>query len=231
MFPKKIFNALLDLFFPNLCVVCEKKLVEEENFLCLDCLTELPKTNNWIVKNNKLEQTLAGRFSFEHAASFAYFVKNGSMQRIIHELKYKNNPRIGEYMGRLCGKELSHTDFLSDIDFIVPVPLHSKRLKMRGYNQSLELAKGISAQTKIHVFENAVQRIVNNKTQTKNSRIERWNNVENIFRVVDPNLFTNKHVLLIDDVITTGSTLESCAREILKNHRSRLSIFALASVD
>ena len=93
------------------------------------------------------------------------------------------------------------------------------------------MEKLISSKTKINIFENAVQRIVNNKTQTKNSRIERWNNVENIFRVVDPDLFTNKHVLLIDDVITTGSTLESCAREILKNHRSSLSIFVLASVD
>lgn len=231
MFPKKIFDALLDLFFPGLCVVCDNKLVDGEDFLCLDCLAAIPKTNNNVVKDNRLEQFLAGRFCFERAASFACFVKNGSMQRIIHELKYRNNPQIGEFMGRLCGKDLSGTDFLSDVDCIVPVPLHPKRLKMRGYNQSYELAKGISYKTNIPVWENAVQRVVDNKSQTMNSRFERWKSVENIFSVVNPDVFKGKHALIVDDVITTGSTLESCAREILKCHRSRVSIFALASVD
>lgn len=231
MFLTKIFDDLLDLFFPHLCVVCKSKLVEFEQYICLDCLANLPKTNYWNERNNKLEQFFAGRFPFERVAAFAYFVKGGSIQQIIHELKYRNNPQIGEFAGRLCVKELNDSDFLDGIDCIIPVPLHPKRQKQRGYNQSYEIAKGISLATHIPVDSESLVRIVNNPSQTKNSRFDRWKNVENIFSVIDSNKFKGKHVLLIDDVMTTGSTLESCAREILKSHCCRISIFTLASAE
>lgn len=228
---KTLFNDLLNFFFPDLCVVCKEKLAENEKHLCLNCLINLPKTSNRNEQDNKLEQFFAGRFPFERIASFAHFVKGGSMQQIIHELKYKNNPQIGEFIGRLCGEELAASAFISTIDYIVPVPLHPKRQKQRGYNQSLEVAKGISQITDIPVNSENLIRTVNNVSQTQNSRFDRWKNVENIFTVTDPDVFKRKHILLIDDVVTTGSTLESCAKEVLKCHGSKLSIFALASVD
>jgi len=228
---KTLWNDIIGFFFPHLCVICKDKLNENEQFICLDCLVQLPKTNNWLEKDNKPEQFFAGRFPFERIGSFAHFVKGGSMQQIIHELKYRNNPQIGEFIGRICGNELKSSDFLTGIDYIVPVPLHSKRQKQRGYNQSLEVARGISETTGIPVNCDTLIRTINNISQTKNSRFDRWKNVENIFSVNDPEVFKGKHILLIDDVITTGSTLESCAKEVLKCHRSRLSIFALASVE
>jgi ComF family protein len=231
MMVKTIFNDLLNLFFPNLCVVCKNKLAEGEQFICLECLLQLPKAHNWNEKDNKLEQFFAGRFPFERIASFAHFVKGGSMQQIIHELKYRNNPKIGQFIGQLCGEELASSQFIHNIDYIVPVPLHPKRQKQRGYNQSLEVARGISEKTNIAIDSETLIRTVNNQSQTKNSRFDRWKNVENIFTVTNPDMFKRKHILLIDDVITTGSTLESCAKEILKCHASKLSIFALASAD
>lgn len=231
MMVRNIFDDILNFFFPQLCVTCKNKLGENEQHICIDCLIQLPKTKNWHEKDNKLEQFFAGRFPFERIASFGYFVKGGSMQQIIHELKYKNNPEIGQFVGRMCGEELKGSDFISGIDYIVPVPLHPKRQKQRGYNQSLEVAKGMSETTGIAVNAQILIRTVNNVSQTKNSRFDRWKNVENIFTVTDPDALKGKHILLIDDVITTGSTLESCAKEILKCHRSKLSIFALASAD
>lgn len=228
---KTIFNDILNFIFPHLCTICKSKLADVERHICLDCLLQLPKTNNWDEQDNKLEQFFAGRFPFERIASFTHFVKGGSIQQIIHELKYKDNPEIGLFIGELCGEELAESDFIKGIDYIVPVPLHPKRQKQRGYNQSLEVAKGISKKTHIPIDGKTLIRTVNNQSQTKNSRFDRWKNVENIFTVTNPDMFKRKHILLIDDVITTGSTLESCAKEILKCHASKLSIFALASAD
>lgn len=228
---KTIWNDILNFIFPHLCVICKNKLTEAERHICLDCLLELPKTNNWNEQDNKLEQFFAGRFPFERIASFAHFVKGGSIQQIIHEMKYKNNPEMGLFIGELCGDELAESGFIRGIDYIVPVPLHPKRHKQRGYNQSLEIAKGIAGKTGVPIDSDTLVRTVNNKSQTKNSRFDRWKNVENIFTVTNSEMFKRKHILLIDDVVTTGSTLESCAKEILKCHACKLSIFALASAD
>ncbi len=226
---KNIFHSFLNLFFPDLCVVCNDRLTEGEQHICTDCLILLPRTNFHLQPDNRLEQFFAGRIPFQHIAAYAYFVKGGSIQSVIHELKYKRNPQIGHYIGQLCGENLRGSSFIADVDILVPVPLHPKREKERGYNQSLEICKGISEVTGIPIDSNTLIRKVNNKSQTKNSRFDRWKNVEDIFSITDSTAFQNKHILLVDDVITTGSTLESCAKEILKCDGARISIYAVGT--
>ncbi|WP_165040954.1 ComF family protein [Dysgonomonas sp. ZJ709] len=224
---RNIFRDFLTLFFPHLCVVCNCRLNESEEHICLNCLSLLPKTNYHNQPNNRLEDFFAGRFPFEHITAFAYFVKGGSIQRVIHELKYRNNPNIGYFIGELYGIDIKYSSFIADIDYLVPVPLHPKRQKQRGYNQSLEIAKGISKQTGIPINSATLIRVINNPSQTKNSRFERWKNVEDIFTINNTDTFKGKHVLLIDDVITTGSTIEACAKEILKSEGAKISILAI----
>lgn len=226
---KNIFHSFLNLFFPDLCVVCNDRLTEGEQHICTDCLILLPRTNFHLQPDNRLEQFFAGRIPFQHIAAYAYFVKGGSIQSVIHELKYKRNPQIGHYIGQLCGENLRGSSFIADVDILVPVPLHPKREKERGYNQSLEICKGISEVTGIPIDSNTLIRKVNNKSQTKNSRFDRWKNVEDIFSITDSTAFQNKHILLVDDVITTGSTLESCVKEILKCDGARISIYAVGT--
>ena len=228
---KTIFHNFLDLFFPSLCAVCKERLSEGEQHICTDCLLLIPKTNFHLQPDNRLEQFFAGRFPFQHITAFAYFVKGGSIQHIIHELKYNRNPHIGRFIGELCGENIKNSDFISSIDMLVPVPLHPKRQKERGYNQSLEICKGISHITGIPINSDALLRKVNNPSQTKNARFDRWKNVEDIFHVVTPETFANKHILLVDDIITTGSTLESCAKEILKCADSKISIYSVGTAN
>lgn len=228
----KIIRNLLDFLFPRICPVCKERLTEHEQHICLECLMQIPRTKNYDKKNNKLEQLFAGRIPFQRVASFAHFVRAGTIQPIIYELKYKNNPQIGIYIGELCGKELYKSEFLFGVDYIVPIPLHNKRQKERGYNQAAMIARGISIQTNIPVDEETVNRIKNNPSQAKSkSREIRWKNVEDIFTLTNNKKFINKHILLIDDVLTTGSTLESCAKLILECAGAKISIYTLASVD
>ncbi|MDR2954100.1 MAG: ComF family protein [Prevotella sp.] len=226
---KNLFRNFLNLFFPDLCVVCKQRLNDAEPYICTECLVLLPKTNFHLQPDNRLEEFFAGRIPFRRISAYAYFIKGGSIQTIIHELKYKNNPGIGVFIGELCGENLKGSTFISDIDFLVPVPLHRKRERQRGYNQSLEICKGISRITGIPIDNETLIRKVNNQSQTKNKRFDRWKNVEDIFDITDDNAFKGKHILLIDDIITTGSTLESCAKEILKCKDTEISIFAVGT--
>ncbi|NDW08787.1 ComF family protein [Dysgonomonas sp. 520] len=224
---KNIFNSLLNLFFPPMCVACEKYLSDGEKFLCLNCLEKLPKTNFYKQADNSVEQLLAGRVPFIRIASHIYFEKGGMLQPIVHELKYKSNPDLGIWLGKLCGKDLQNTLFLKTIDYIVPVPLHPKRERKRGYNQSFLLSQGLSSQTGIPINDQAIERIVNNKSQTSKSKTERIENVSGIFSLKETAGLVGKHFLLVDDLLTTGATLEECAKTILQIPESKISIFTL----
>jgi len=228
----KIFSDLADLFFPKLCVHCSKRLVEAERHLCIDCIDKLPRTRYYEIAGNRLEEFFAGRFPFHRIASFCYYVKGGIIQSAIHSLKYQNNPHIGFFIGELCGQEMSCSEFFKDIDMIVPVPLHPLREKKRGYNQSLKIAEGLSSKANIPVNSNILKRAVNNDSQTKHSKFERWDNTANIFQVEKSQNIDNMHILLLDDVITTGSTIESCADVILSAGKNvKISIYSIASVN
>lgn len=224
-------SDILDLFFPGLCIVCEKRLVNKEKHICISCLNTLPRTGFHNVKDNKLEVLFAGRFSFNRIASFSYFVKGGSIQAIIHSLKYHNNPKVGYFIGQLCGKELLSSRFLKTIDCIVPVPLHPIREKERGYNQSLKIAEGLSSVVNIPICTDILLRKENNISQTKQGKFERWANMDEVFVVDKPEVFADKHILLLDDIITTGSTIESCAKAISKNNsQTIISVYSVGAV-
>ena len=227
---KIVLNELSNLFFPNCCPVCDNKLLPSEEGVCLQCLHKLPRTNNFNEPDNLAETLLAGRFPFERVATFCVYSKKGVLQPLIRELKYNNKKEIGVLLGKLFGKDLLGSEFIKTIDFIVPVPLHPKKQKQRGYNQAQMIADGLSEATSIPVSNGNLIRSIFNPTQTTRTKTQRWENVKDIFDVCHPQLFANKHVLLVDDIITTGSTLEACAYALLKSSGIKISIATLGEV-
>lgn len=223
----RIFSHLLDIFFPRVCPGCSSLLTDGEKVICTECLYLLPRTNYWKEIDNPVARIFWGRIFLENASSFLHFNKGSRLQRIIHHLKYKNQHEIGIELGRMYGFELKETPYL-DIDLIVPVPLHPKKLKSRGYNQSELISKGLSEILDKPVITDSVSRIVEKESQTHKSRYERWENVQSIFAVTKPEMLENKHILLVDDVLTTGATIEACASAILEISGTRVSVATIA---
>lgn len=227
---KGLFSDVLNLFYPRICAVCNNNLLHGENLLCTHCLADLPRTRFHNDFNNPVSQMFWGRVYLQQATALYFFKKGSRYQDLVHHLKYNGRKDIGLYLGNMLGAELSETAFYSDVDFIIPVPLHPKREKKRGYNQSTVIANGMAEQMKKPVQTNILLRKKETETQTKKSRDERIKNMENTF-VVDPSpQIFNKHFLLVDDVVTTGATLESCAAALLEIPGSRVSIACLACV-
>lgn len=224
MVSNSLINEMSHHFLTERCAVCKAKLVENEQGVCLQCLYELPRTNNFLKLDNDAEVLLAGRFPFVRAAAFAIFTKQGCLQSLIHELKYNNKPFIGQLIGSLYGTDLLKSNFIEPIDVIVPVPLHPIKQALRGYNQAEAFAHGLSSTTSIPISVGELIRVIHNPTQTKLSKMQRWENVEGIFEVKDVSAFENKHVLLVDDIITTGSTIEACAKTLLACSNIKISV-------
>lgn len=187
----------------------------------------MPLTNFWKQKKNPVEQIFWGKIKVENAASLFYFEKDSRYQNILHQLKYKGKKNIGIQLGRIFGYHLSESEF-KNIDVIIPVPLHKKRLRKRGYNQSEMVGLGLSHAMDKPMWQNTVSRIIHTKSQTNKNRYNRWLNVDGIFKVNSPEQLKNKHILIIDDVITTGSTIESLAQELLQIINVKISIITLA---
>ncbi|MCG9879331.1 MAG: ComF family protein [Bacteroidia bacterium] len=219
---------ILHLLYPNLCLNCNKSLVQTERYLCLLCQLNLPETNDHLTKENSVEKTMWGRIPFERAFSFLYFNQKGVTQRLLHELKYRGNEELAVYLGEIYAARIKQTAQNHGIDAIVAVPLHASRLKKRGYNQSFAFAEGIAKGLEIENLSSAVERRKATDTQTKKSRAERWKNVSSIFCVTQAEVLQQKHILLVDDVITTGATIESCGQEIIKTVDCTLSIASIA---
>lgn len=216
------------LFYPKLCANCENNLTENETVICTFCRHDLPLTNFIDYKKNKVHETFYGRVSIEKAYSLLFFRKKGITKKLIHELKYKGNEDIGIFFGNWLGKVLKENKQFSDVDFIVPVPLHLKKMKTRGYNQVTKFGQSLSKHLKISFVENILIRTATSKTQTFKARFERFNNLNTKFLLKDASIFTNKHVLIIDDVITTGATLEACIKELQKTKGIKVSILTIA---
>ena len=227
----QVFNNVFELFYPSLCVACENRLVTQEKFLCFECWHDLPVTNFHFDVKNKVAQLFWGRVQIENATAFFAYNKGSRYQHLIHVIKYKGLKELGFETGRRFGIALSETPEYKTVDFVVPVPLHPKKQKLRGYNQSEWIAKGISESLKKPVSADNLQRNLHTATQTRKNRYERFENVENIFEVIRPEEFAGKHILLIDDVVTTGSTLESCAFQLLQIENVKVSIATLAFAD
>jgi ComF family protein len=216
------------LFYPNICAACGNNLLTGEQALCISCQVALPRTRYWARKNNDLEKLLWGRVDLQLADAFLLMPKKGMVQHLIHELKYKGNQELGVQLGRLFGKEMSRHHRLHDVDVLLPVPLHPHKKRIRGYNQCELIAEGMNEWLKTSLETETLIRTHHNSTQTRLSRFKRWSNVNEIFTLSEPDAVYGKHVLLIDDVITTGSTIEACAAAIRKSENVRLSVASLA---
>ena len=224
----KIFKDLFHLFYPKLCVVCDTNLIENENVLCTLCRHDLPLTNFQDYTNNKVTQTFYGSVLIEKGFSLLFYRKKGSTLQLIHDLKYKGNEDIGVFFGNWLGEMLAENQQFKNVDYIIPVPLHPKKLRERGYNQVTKFGERISYYLKIPFINEELVRISSAKTQTFKSRFERFNHSDTKFYLKNPTNFNNKHILLIDDVITTGATLEACAKEFLKAENCKISILTMA---
>ena len=218
----------LSLFFPNYCFGCNQSLVKGEDILCTLCLLDLPKTNYHLLEDNPIKTKLTGRIPIKHAWAFLKFRKTRIVQRLLHQLKYNNHPEIGAKLGRYYGLELAKEGYQNEFDLIVPVPLHRIRKRRRGYNQSAKFAQGLSESLGIPWDESISIRMATTSTQTKKSKQERWENVKNAFDVNDINKVKGLRILLVDDVITTGATLEACGQHLIDHHCLELSIACIA---
>ena len=224
----RLLKDLFYIFYPKLCAVCEQKLVENETTICTLCRHDLPLTNFQDFKQNKISENFYGRFLTENVFSLFFFRKKGITKKIIHDLKYKGKEEIGVFFGNWLGEILSENKGFKEVDYIIPVPLHPKKLKERGYNQVTKFGETLSKQLNTPFLENYLIRISSTKTQTFKARFERFNNIETKFLLKNPEFFNHKHILLIDDVITTGATLEACAKEFLKSKDCKISILTMA---
>ena len=221
---------LISLFFPHLCEACDQPLVKGEDILCSHCLHKLPRTNAHKIDNIFITAKLYVKLNISGIYSFLYFRKQSSVQKLLHKLKYKNKPQIGTFLGKLFGSELAEAGInFSSYDFIVPVPLHKSRQRRRGYNQSEKFSSGLSEVLNIPVNQSIIQRIHKSTTQTRKTRQQRWENVKDIFYVYHAEEIKNKRILLIDDVITTGATLEASANKLIEAGVSEISVLTIAS--
>ncbi|HEX2935521.1 MAG TPA: ComF family protein [Bacteroidales bacterium] len=218
---------LWSLFYPRICPACDNPLVRNEEFLCTTCLMDLPRTHFHKDPENEVAQMFWGRIKVENASAYLYFQKKSKVQHLLHKLKYKGDKEIGRFLGRMAGNELKETPF-GQIDMIISLPLHPKKQKIRGYNQSEMIALGLGEAMGKKIETNVLIRKFANTTQTRKHRYERWLNVEEVFEVVNYDKIANKHVLLVDDVVTTGATLEASAGELLKAGNTKVSIVTLA---
>ena len=208
----RIIYEILSLFYPNVCPGCGSLLLRDEDTVCLACQALLPRTGYENDANNPLARMFYGRMPFKAVAAVFFFAKQGKVQHIIHSLKYHHNAEAGIFLGKEMGKALKDAPLFRDADYLIPIPLHPKRQRVRGYNQSEMIARGISEITGIEVSTRHLLRSVNTATQTKKTRQERWDNVRDIFMLSNDDELKDKYVIIIDDVLTTGATLESCGK-------------------
>ncbi len=220
-------QGFTQIFYPRLCAACGNALYFNEHVLCLACYADLPRTGFHLDPDNEVARLFWGRIPVRNATCFMLFNKESHYRTILYELKYRKQRQIGTEMGRLFGLELRESPF-AEADLIVPVPIHPSRLRKRGYNQSELIAMGMAGVLQLPVISDLIARTEKTKTQTKKSRYERWENVRDTFRIEFPENIRDKHVLLVDDVITTGATIEACASSLLAIQGVSVSVAALA---
>jgi len=223
---KGLMSDFMSLLYPNPCPGCHDILESNEEIICTTCRVKLPKTNFLPQTENQIEKLFWGKVNIVKATAFLQFHKSSLVKNLMHELKYRGNEEVGELLGRLCASDYLETDFFNDIDVIIPVPLHVSKQRQRGYNQCSSICRGISELTEIEIKNEGLIRNRANATQTKKSRFARWKNTKDLFSVNGTEL-RGKHVLLVDDVVTPRSTLESCTKA-LTDQGNLVSIIAIA---
>jgi ComF family protein len=223
-FLKDIFT----IFYPDICLCCKDQLTTNEQLVCLECRHDLPVTNFTFEANNIVEKIFYGRANVEEVTSLFYFLKKGKVQELIHQLKYKNQQKVGAFIGDWLGEILLNSKRFKTIDCIIPVPLHKKKQQLRGYNQVSTFGQSLSQKLNIPFYQDILLKTSATKTQTKKLRLDRWKNSEHKFVVNTKNVIENKHILLIDDIITTGATLEACINAFKPYKNIKISIATMA---
>lgn len=221
-------DSLSQLCFPRLCFGCNESPIEAAEFLCMSCLATLPYTRFEQMRNNPVEKLFWGRVKLDFAASTFYFQEETPIQQAIHQLKYGNQPGLGVFLGELMGDELSGWSQKNRIDALIPMPLHPKKERARGYNQAALLCKGISLATGMDIKDDVLKRVAHTATQTRKNRNERWENVATVFETEQKEWLKGKNILLVDDVITTGASTEACINTLLEAGVANASVCSLA---
>ena len=222
------FKDILRIFFPATCYHCGTPLVGDEKYLCLNCQMQLANSSILSMPNNAIEMRLGGRIPIEAGIAYMYYEKNTPSQAILHQLKYYGNTKIGYTYGSILGQEIKESGRFDDVDVIVPVPLHCIKKWQRGYNQSEILSKGIASTFPRPIFKNVLYRKTYTRTQTHKNRIQRMENIQDVFAIKNKDILENKHILLVDDVITTGATSNACWEALKQIPNLRISIASLA---
>ncbi|MEX0314310.1 MAG: ComF family protein [Allomuricauda sp.] len=226
----KILNEINNILLPRVCFGCNAQLSRGESVLCTVCRHEMPLTDYNFEEENPVDRIFYGRIPIKKAVSFLFFSKKGIVKQLLHQLKYKNQEQIGGFLGDWCASYLEKDQFLKTVDLVVPVPLHPKKAKKRGYNQVTVFAKKIATVLKTEYRDDVLVKVSNTKTQTEKGRLLRWENTKEVFQL---GAIPNKgysHILLVDDVITTGATIESCARMLKGMENVSVSVLSMAVV-
>jgi ComF family protein len=224
----KAIGAISHLLYPSICFGCKKNEIDANEWLCLQCISTLPFTSFENIRNNPVEQLFWGRTPIKFASSCFFYVEQTPIQHLIHEVKYNEQQQLGKWLGQMMGRQLQTIFQMNQVDMMLPMPLHPKKQQLRGYNQATLLCEGIHAITACNFSEQLLIRNTNTQTQTKKTRLERWNNVSEVFTITDVNQVLSKHIVLVDDVITTGASTEACAAILLKEGACAVSICSLA---
>lgn len=223
-------DDFLSLIYPRLCMACGRSLYLNEEVLCTRCLLHLPQTGfHKVPKDNQVVRSFWGRVPVEGGAARYFFRKSAPVQRLLHNLKYKHAPEIGIFLGKIYGRELLESEVFRSVDVIVPIPLHPAKEKKRGYNQAAVFARGLAQAMGKPADETILFREVYTETQTRKSRLRRWENVKSVFALGETKRIAGKHILLVDDVITTGATMEACMMKLLEVSGTKVSIAAIAT--
>ncbi len=226
-----MFQNIINLFFPKVCLSCNHVLLDNEIYVCTNCRHDLPVTNYHLDDSDQVKKVFYGRVKLENATALLRFQKKGIVQQLIHNLKYKGHQEIGTFLGAWLGDELKNIDNYRDIDLVIAVPLHKRKLRKRGYNQVTLFAKEIAKSLNIEYIDSVLVKVNDTSSQVNKSRLARWNSNNETFAIQNLNLIDNKHVLLVDDIITTGATIEACANQLLKARNVKISVATMAIVE
>ncbi len=223
-----MFHDFLNLLYPRFCQSCQKILLKNENVVCTGCLHDLPVTNYHADNENATYKVFYGRINVEHATSLLLFEKKGKVQQLIHNLKYRRQEEVGDFLGKWLGKELLNTPGFGDITAVVPVPLHKAKLKKRGYNQVTLFGKQVADALQVPYVDTVLLKRSVSSSQTLKNRFTRWGTMEETYEIEHPELLHNAHILIVDDLVTTGATLEACAVKLLSIPGVKISVATMA---
>lgn len=225
---KDYVSDFISLFYPRICFACENPLLRHEEYICAECLFGLPETNFHLMQDNPVINQFYGKINFTSAASLYYFSKGGKVQHLVHTFKYMGYKNIGLFIGKMYGEKLIRSSMFENIKDIIPIPLHPSKLRQRGYNQAEYFARGLAQSMNATVHTDVLIRTYASETQTHKTRFSRWENVKEIFALKNEDHLTGKHILLVDDVITTGSTLEAAGNVLFGIPDIKISACSLA---